>query len=292
MNRAPQPQWALLAMAAMLACTAAVRAQETDDPSPDESEATSPTAETEQTTEPEQGPPTPAAHASAERALSLYAGAGLGIGTLSFDRPTAAGEQKLPQTPFAAADLMFRVRAWPKDRFSLEALLAYQTSLGLVLQTSPLFALPQNVGVRAQRIELSVAPVLRLAEAPNAPVLAFPIGLAVHSLFPELHQFSMPKYTLGGPQLRAELWLQLGDLVRLRAGPEAELLLLVSSSLRSEGACCQGLSLGGRASVEASVGPVIRIALSYAEAHRFVPIGSWSFMETERFLTARIAGEL
>jgi hypothetical protein len=227
-----------------------------------------------------------------ERALSLYAGAGLGVGTLAFQRPTAEGAQKLGQTAFAAAEFVLRVHAWPAKRESLEVLLMYQTSLGLVLQAAPLFALPQNVDVRSQRVELSVAPVLRLGQARNAPALVLPLGFAFRSLFPGVHQFSVPKYGIGGPHLRAEVLVPLGELVSLRIGPEAQWLVVIDRSLKREGACCQGIAVGGQGSLQARVGATIRIVLAYGESHAFVPSGSWRFMDVERFLTARIAGEL
>jgi hypothetical protein len=232
------------------------------------------------------------ARAQESRALSLHAAAGLGVGTLAFQRPTPQGLQILPQTPFAAAELLLRVRAWPGQRLSLETLLAYQTSLGLVLQTRPLFALPQNVEARWQRVELSAAPTVRLGAASDAPRLAFPVGLVLRSLFPGVHQFSVPNYRLGGFLLRAELSIALGRFISLRAGPEAQWLVFVEPSLRRAGACCQGVAIGGRAWLEAAVGPALRIALAYGESHAFAPIGEWRFMDIDRCLTARIAGEL
>jgi hypothetical protein len=228
----------------------------------------------------------------AKRLLAFQAAAGLGVGTLSFVRPTAAGAQKLDGTPFAATELLLRAHAWPANRLSLDMLLVYQTSFGLVLQVAPLFALPQNVDVRSQRVELSAAPVLRLGSGADAPALAFPIGFVFRSFLPEVHQFNVPKYSLAGPNLRAELLLELSELVHLRAGPELQWLVLVDGSLRREGACCQGASLGGQGSIEARVGPTFSVALAYRESHEFVPAGSWRFMDVERFLTARIAGEL
>jgi hypothetical protein len=309
----------LLAIAVPLYAPAATRAQQDDELGPDDAteETQAPTeasprserapatqpAEPEPATDaPEPSPVTPPSsggqastaseHGPGERALSLYAGAGAGVGTLMFQRPTPEGVQKLPQTAFAAAELVLRGRAWPKNRFSLEALLAYQTSLGLVLQASPLFALPQNVDVRWQRVELSIAPVIRLGEDAKAPALAFPLGMVVDSLFAGVHQFSVPNYTFGGPQLRAELLLEISNVIRLRAGPQAQWLLLVAHSLKQEGACCQGIGFGGRGAIEARVGEAIRVALAYSESHAFVPAGAWRFTSVDRFLTVRVAGEL
>jgi hypothetical protein len=99
------------------------------------------------------------------------------------------------------------------------------------------------------------------------------------------------EYALGGPQLRAELWLKLGELVRLRIGPEAQWIVLIDGAMRGEGACCQGLAVGGQGLLEASVGPIFRVAFAYRESHAFVPLAS-RFEDVERMLTARIAGEL
>jgi hypothetical protein len=115
---------------------------------------------------------------STERAIALYVASGLGFGTVSFERPTEAGIQALEETPFAAAELLVRVLAWPGRRFSLETMLAYQSSLGLRLQLAPLFGLPERVNARVERGELSVAPVLRFGDGSGPLAIAVPIGFA------------------------------------------------------------------------------------------------------------------
>jgi hypothetical protein len=227
-----------------------------------------------------------------ERAISLHAAAGLGVGTLAFTLPTAQGVQRLPDTPFPAVELALRVHAVPRARVSLETLLAYQSSLGLELLLEPQFSLPERVDVRAHRLELSFAPVLRLFAKDGDVALAFPIGFAFHAFVPESHQYpTLAVHAFGGPQLRTELWLKLGELVRLRIGPELQWIVLVDGAMRGEGACCQGLAVGGQGVLEASVGPVFRVAFAYRESRTFVPVVS-RFEGVERFLTARIAGEL
>jgi len=304
----------LLGLAARALAPAALRAQEDDGPGdssaepgadtsapsgePAQTQAQQPSAQA--TTQPESAPrPEPTAEAGAvaepksgERAFSLYAGAGAGVGTLTFQRPTTAGVQKLPQTSFAAAEIQVRGHVLPKNRFSFEVLFAYQTSLGLVLQASPLFALPQNTPARWQHLEISVAPVIRLRDGATAPALAFPVGMLYASMFAAERQSAVPRYTFGGPQLRAELQLELSKVVRLRLGPEAAWLALVSRSLTEAGACCQGMALSARGALEARAGEAIRVALTYAESHAFVPAGSWRFSNVDRLLTVRLAGEL
>jgi len=306
----------LLALAACALAPAALRAQADDGLGLDDSNAetdadkSTPSGEPEQTqptqqpseqaaAQAESAPPSEPEEASTvprpksgERALSLYAGAGAGVGTLMFQRPTSAGVQKLPQTPFAAAEIQVRGHMLPKNRFSLEVLFAYQTSLGLVLQASPLFALPQNTPARWQHLEISVAPVIRLRDGADAPALAFPVGMLYASMFAAERQSAVPRYTFGGPQLRAELQLELSKVVRLRLGPEIAWLALVSHSLTEAGACCQGMAFGARGALEARAGEAIRVALTYAESHAFVPAGSWRFSGVDRFLTVRLAGEL
>lgn len=230
--------------------------------------------------------------AAPRRALSHQVMLGLGVGTLSFVRPTLEGTQRLSESPFAATELVLRSRAWPQERLALDLLLAYQTSLGFTLMVEPLFALPERIGVRAQRIELSAGPVIRLGASSRAPALAFPVGFAFRWFFPEVHQYtSVRAYELGGPQLRAELIIGLGDRVRLRVGPEAQWIVLIDPELRRQGACCSGLALGGQGAIEASVGEVLRIAFAYRESHAWVP-GTARFEDAERFLTARIGGAL
>jgi hypothetical protein len=211
---------------------------------------------------------------------------------LSFDRPTPQGAQVLSSAPFVAAELVLRARAWPRARFSLELLLAYQTSLGLALQASPLFAQAEDVDVRWQRVELSAAGVVRLGAAANAPALAFPLGVVVRSLFPAVHQLTVPQYTILGPQLRAELLLALSAAISVRVGPELQWLLYAGGSSAREVPCCSGIGIGARGAIESRLGDVVRLALAYGESHGFIPAGSWRFMDTDRVLTLRVAGEL
>lgn len=225
------------------------------------------------------------------RAIALHAAAGLGFGTVSFERPTTAGVQAMNETPFAAAEVLIRVRAWPRQRFSLEAALAYHSSLGLRLSLAPLFALPESIAARVERGELSLAPVLRLGADDGAFAIAVPIGFAFQSLLSEVHQYQTPHYVVGGPTARAELLVELGEIVELRAGPELQWIVLVSSSLREEEACCQGFAFGGQCAIEAAVGPHVAVALAYRQLHSLVPAPGMFFEDVERFLTARIAGK-
>jgi hypothetical protein len=231
------------------------------------------------------------AHAQ-ERALSLSLSGGIGAGTLAFERPLARGGQSLPDTVFAASELALQAHVRPKNALSLAVLLSYQTSLGLQLRFPPLFGLPEDVPVRLHRVELSAAPVIALAQSTGSLALAFPIGVVFRSLVPEVHQYDVADYDLGGLMLRGELWLELSPDVTVRVGPELQWLALVDSSLRDQGACCQGAALGGQAALQLAAGEHLRVALSYRESRAFVPAGSWRFRDVERFVLVRVGGEL
>jgi hypothetical protein len=198
----------------------------------------------------------------------------------------------LPDTAFAATELALQAHVWPKEELSLAVLLAYQTSLGLELRLPTLFGLPEDVSVRLHRVELSAAPVIALGESSGPLSLAFPVGLVFRSLVPEVHQYDVVTHDLGGLLVRGELWLELGPWVALRAGPELQWLVLVDQSLREEGACCQGVALGGQAALALNAGPTWRVALTYHESRAFVPAGDFRYRDIERLLIMRIAGEL
>ena len=232
-------------------------------------------------------PPAPAP----VRAISLHMAAGLGVGSLAFTRPTSVGVQHLPESTFAAAELLLRIHAWPNETFSLEAQVAYQTSLGFELEISPFFALPERLNVRVQRVELSVAPRIAFSSSKHGLALAVPVGFALRSFFPEVHHYSVQNHNLGSAFVRPELIVPLGELIALRGGPELHWLMLVEPSLEREGADGSGYAIGFQGAVQAAVGPTFSVALAYHQLHSVIPTAA-RFEDTERFLTARFGGSL
>ena len=270
--------------------------EDTDEPGEGETSAEVDAAEPEPPSEePDAEAPLPeeplAQEPAAARALSLYAVAGLGVGSLSFTKPTAAGVQYLPESVFAAAEALMRVHVWPADAFSLEAQVAYQTSLGLELELRPLFALPERVPARVQRVEVSVGPRLALSSSKRGPAVSVPIGFAWRSFFPEVHYYTVKTHNLGSLFVRPELIVALGEQITLRGGPELHWLLLTEPSLEREGASGSGYALGFQAAVQASVGSTFSVSLAYHELHSVIPAAA-RFEDTERFLTARFGGGL
>jgi len=220
--------------------------------------------------------------------VRFFIGAGIGVGTLTFRRPTEGGDLVLPTSPFAASDVNVRVHLWPSEGLSFELLAAYQTSLGWVVEMDPLFALPEKVNVRAQRMELSFATVLRLSDAVS---LALPVGLGFQLFTPKAHQYNLEPYAIGSALVRAEAIIKLTDTVTVRGGPELHWLGFFNNALESEGVCCSGGAVGLQASVLAGLTETFSLALAFRELRSFVPVAA-RFTSTERMATARIVGEL
>lgn len=220
---------------------------------------------------------------------------GMGIGTRSFERPTAAGgTQRLSASAFPAIDLGLKLQGWPERRFALAAVARYQTSVGLHVQEQPDFAPINEVDVRAQHIEVGAVPRFRLAEDPDALAIAFPFGFTVRTFWADVRDLQTPSYTLAGPHLRVEVIAPLGRHVRLRIGPELHALLFVGRDLRDGGTESLGLSLGGEAALRVRLGEVFAAELAYREAHAFVAHESdgEGFEDVERFATLRLVGAL
>lgn len=226
----------------------------------------------------------------APRALQLIATAGFGIGSRAFQRPTFRGLQKLPDTPFAAALVSLRARVWPTRPLSMDVLLAYQTSLGLVIREQPLFGLPQDVNVRSSRLELSVAPTLRLGEGPSAISVAAALGFAMRDFWPVEDQYLTPKYTLAGPMARFELIVPIAGVAELRVGPEVHWMAWVDDRLRDDGVLSTGIAIGGQLSLRAPLSERLAIALDYREARAYASSVGPMFIDVERFVTAGLSG--
>lgn len=221
--------------------------------------------------------------------------AGLGGGTRSFRRPTKEGAQRLPDAGFVAAEVGLRVGIWPQDAFGLDVLLRYQTSLGLTVTEPDRFSLPNQVSVRAERVELSVAPRLRLGEQPDDPAIALPIGFGVRTFWPEFRELTTPAYSLAGPLARLLLIATVVDGVSLQVGPEVHFITGIDRKVRVDGVESNGLALGVEAQLQFRINAQLALELTYRQSHASAPGRRSSgpdFEDVERYATARIAGTL
>jgi hypothetical protein len=218
---------------------------------------------------------------------------GAGIGSRSFQRPTRVGGQAMEDQFFPAAEVGLQMRAWPEESFSLYVLLRYQTSLGLVVEEQPLFALPNRVDVRADRGELSVAPVFRLGNSTHSPRLAVPVGMTLRSFWPALHNLMTPRYTMWGPHARIELHVPIGGIFTVRVAPEFQWIAHYSSWLTDSTVSSMGIALGGEASLRLALGSVFGVEISYRQSTAMANVAYGpTFRDVERFLTARVNGTL
>ena len=224
------------------------------------------------------------------RARAFFGG---GFGSRALRRPVLGGTQRLDEVFFAAADVGVSVRLWPEDAFSLDVLIRYQTSLGLVIEERPLFALVNKVDVRSERAEVSVAPRIQLGNSAAGTRLAIPIGVSLRNFWPVDHHLMTPRYTLVGPHVRAELDVALSDVVRVRLGPEIQLFAIVGTDLLDLGVSSPGIALGGEAGIQIRFAEHFAFDLEFRQswARASAPTEP-SFLDTERFVTARLAGEM
>ena len=221
------------------------------------------------------------------------ASVGGGLGTRSFRRPVAGGAQELETTLFPAIDFGISVRVWPEDSFSLDVLIRYQTSLGLVLDEDVLFALPNEVAVRSDHAELSVAPGFRFGGTPTSPRLLIPVGVSFRSFWPAEHHLQTPRYVLIGPHVRLELELMFGRIARLSLGPELQVYGIAGTDLTDYGVHSPGLAYGGQVSLEFRLTTNFLIEISYRQSNATSSSDQGpSFQDVERFATVRFAGEM
>jgi hypothetical protein len=219
---------------------------------------------------------------------------GGGLGTRSIRRPVTGGVQRTGTFFFPAADVGIAVRVFPHEAFTLDVLARYATSLGLVVKEPVLFALSNEVDVRSEHAEISVAPGWRLGSATTSPRVTIPIGAMFRNFWPSDHHLQTPRYTLIGPHARIELQAILGSSVRLRAGPEAQLYGIIGSDLTDQGGVSSpSFAVGAEASLEFRLSSTFVLDVEYRQSNAFASstIGP-SFLDAERFATVRLAGEM
>jgi hypothetical protein len=218
---------------------------------------------------------------------------GFGVGTRSFRRPTAAGGQVMNDLPFPAAEVGMAMRAWPDRPLGLIFLLRYQSSIAFVVEEHPAFALNNRVNVRSDRAELSCGPTLRLGDSPKAARLSLPIGVMLRTFWPEVHNLATPRYIMAGPHLRAELRLMLTENLSMRLAPEFQWIMYFGSQLTDNGVGPHGVALGGEAGLRMALGPVFAIDITYRQSNAMANgTHGPTFLDVERFLTARLSGTM
>jgi len=229
-----------------------------------------------------------------ESNVRLQALVGFGAGTRSFYRPTRDGAQELPETAFPVLDVGVRARLWPEARFSLTALVRYQTSVGFVVEEPALFALPTELGVRDEHLEAGIAPTFRFGKGPMSPGLALPMGVMWRAFVSHAYMQKTPSYSLAGPHLRAELQLPISNALQLRVGPELQWLVAIKGTIRPDGVAATGVALGAEASLQLQITDRFGVELMLRQSSAFASgkSGQADFEDVERFAIMSLSGSL
>lgn len=245
--------------------------------------------------EPAASEPAPQAPAPADTGTHVVARAALGGGlaTRSLRRPVGGGIQQLATTFSPAADVVLSVRIAPEAAFSFDVILHYQTALGLVIREPTLFAIANEVDVRSERAELSVAPGFRFGDGPTSPRLLILLGASLRNFWPAEHHLETPRYVLIGPHGRVELEVSLGTHARLRAGPEVWLCGIAGTDLTGAGVRAPGVAYGGQVSLDIRLSENFLLEIAYRQSNATASseVGP-SFLDIERYAMVRLAGEM
>jgi hypothetical protein len=224
---------------------------------------------------------------------SLRLSAELGAGRRDIDIPREGVVQQIRTDLFPVAGLGFALDHAASDAITVGLLVRYQTSVGLGISEQHTDGSVRPLDVRAHRLELAVAPTLRLDES-GSWALAASAGYGLANFRPDAHEIVTPAYSLAGPHLRLELRLAPWDgPIRLRVGPEIQWIAHVGQDLVDRGMASRGLGVGGEAAIEVALGQRWAIGASYREMRSWLDSSqAQSFEDVARFVTASLSGKL
>ena len=227
------------------------------------------------------------------RSLRLQASIGGGIGMRGFRRPVFnESSQVLPDQLFPVADLGLRAVLWPDAKLSLAITLQLQTSVfGFKIKDSQPLTDAPVVDARADRLELLVAPSLRLGDGPDSLRVALGVGGALRSLWHRRHELNIPRYSLVGALVRPQLWLPLGAMY-LRVGPEFQFIFMMDEALIDQGAAGTALCVGVDLTVGLRINELFALEAAYRESYTRGAGEPVDLEESERHVTARLVGTL
>ena len=234
------------------------------------------------------------AEAAPEHPLSLHLSAGLGIGTRAVDVPLDGALHQTRTGAFPAFVVGFDLQYAASSAFGIGLVTRYQSSvLGHPMVEQHTDGTDRPMDVRAHRFELSLAPTLFFDDARRWS-LGLAAGYATRNLRPEVHHLLTPSYSLSGPHLRLDLGLPLWeDMLRLRLGPEAHILVDVGSEVRDRDVAGEGLGLGFEAALALKLTAALSVHLTYRETHASLDTEQGeSFSDVGRYVTTRLEGRL
>lgn len=192
---------------------------------------------------------------------------------------------------FPALGVGFQLDYHASRSVSVGLVARYQSSIGLVLSEQLSDGTQHDRKTRSHRVEVGLAPTLRLGQGGWA--IAGALGYALSELDPENHLVT-PSYHLAGPYLRATLQLPLGsERVRLRLGPEGHYVVQIGDELLALGVDTSGWGAGVSAALEVSFAERWTLAASYRELRFWLGgMQGARFSDASRFVTLQLQGAL
>jgi hypothetical protein len=222
------------------------------------------------------------AHAQASPpVLHVDVSAGAGLGDRALERPAMGGVLRIANGLFPAAHVGLRTRVWPEQRFSLEVLLGYQTTIFDRAYEHPPNAMPNELHLRSHHVELSALPLWRPQPA-AAWALGLGIGYALRVFWPDVHNLQTPRQFLTGPFVRPELLIRPVRALRLRIGPELHWIATRDPQLRAALGDRQLVAVGGQVSASLTLSEAYLIELVFRESHVVL---APELSDMERYLT-------
>jgi hypothetical protein len=211
-----------------------------------------------------------------------------GVGMRRFELPMDGVVYHTDAGVFPVAGVALEIEHAASASVSIGLLGRYQTSVGLDIIELHTDGSRVPIEVRAHRFEGGLTPTFHFDEE-RLWALALCAGYGLLGFRPLLHLVT-PAYTLSGPFVRAQLQLPVfTDVLRLRAGPEAQWIVQVGDELKERGMDAMGVALGGEAALDLAIGHHLTVHASYREAWSMIASSQdRSFKDIARFATAGV----
>jgi hypothetical protein len=202
--------------------------------------------------------------------------------------PTDVGTHSLPLSMFPALDLMLRVNGVSHHGAVTPGFRAsYRTSIGYTLSETPPAGVQVKSPARTHELMLDVVANVNFGDSQTDLSLPLSVGAWFENSRSDV-ELVWPRYTLGGPHVRAELRIPIakGDVV-LTFGPDLGWAMTVSGSLQRTGIKPGGMVLGGEADLSIKITSRFALRAMVREAHTALASGrvSGKFTDMQRFIT-------
>jgi hypothetical protein len=169
---------------------------------------------------------------------------------------------------------------------------SYRTSIAYTMtETPPASAIKVTSPARTHELLADLVANINFGDSLTDLSLPLSAGVWLDSSRSDV-ELVWPRYTLGGPHIRAELRIPIakGDVV-LTFGPDLGWAMTVSGSLQRDGIKPGGLVLGGEADLAIKLSERFALRLVAREAHTSLASSrvSGKFTDMQRFITLGVS---